>query len=108
MRTDDYAAKKRVELLEIARLMLAGEFDLIAGCRRVVSLASLIGLQDDQALIPFRGFESETDSFPRGDARKNFADDYLKQLDGEAMQYLEDARTEILRSCGDLLTRLDG
>jgi len=92
-------------MVEVARLMLAGQFDLIEGCRRVVSLGSLIGLQNDAAVIPFRGFESETDLFPRGDVRKNYAADYLQNLDNEAKEYLDGATTEILRCCDDLITR---
>jgi hypothetical protein len=108
MREDEYARKKRAEIVEVARFMLAGQIDLIEGCRRVVSIASRIGLQDDPTVIPFRGFESETDGFPRGDARKNYAADYLEKLDGEAKEYLDSATTEMLRSCRDLLGRFDG
>lgn len=65
-------------------------------------------MQDDPTVIPFRGFDSETDRFPRGEVRKNYAADYLEKLDSEAKEYLEGATTEILRSCGDLLARFNG
>lgn len=105
MRTDDYARRKTAEMVEIARLMLARQYDLIEGCRLVASLGSLIGAEDDSAMIPFRGFASEMDRFPRGEVRRNYAADFLEELDREAEAYVEDARTEILRSCGDLLAR---
>jgi hypothetical protein len=107
MRTDEYAKRKKAEMLEVARLMLAGRCDLIEGCRRIVSLGSLLDAENDPAIIPFRGVASETERFPRGDVRKNFAADFLDELDSEADEYLEEARTEILRSCGDLLSRFD-
>jgi hypothetical protein len=105
---DDYARKKKSEMLEVARLMLAGRCDLIEGCRRIASLGSLLDVEDDPAIIPFRGFASETDRFPRGDVRRDYAHDFLGRLDGEADEYLKEVRTEILRSCGDLLSRFGG
>jgi hypothetical protein len=92
-------------MVQIARLMLAGQYDLIEGCRLVASLGSFIGAEDDSTMIPFRGFASEMDRFPRGEVRRNYAAGFLEKLDREAEEYVEDARTEILRSCGDLLTR---
>jgi hypothetical protein len=105
VRTDDYARGKLAEMLEVARLMLANKCDLIEGCRRIVSLASLVGVADDSAVVPFRGFESETERFPRGAVRQNYAAEYLDAIDAEAEEYLTGAKTEILRSCGDLLVR---
>ena len=94
-------------MLEVARLMLAGRCDLIEGCRRIASLGSLIDAEDDPAIIPFRGFASEMDRFPLGDVRENYAAGFLEELDSEADEYLREARTEILRSCSDLLSRFD-
>jgi len=95
-------------MVQVARLMLAGQYDLIEGCRRIVSLGSLIDAEDEEVLIPFRGFDSETDHFPRGDVRRQYAPVFLESLDKESDEYLADARTEILRFCSDLLTRFDG
>ncbi len=56
-------------------------------------------------MIPFRGFDSEMDRFPRGEERSNYAASYLEKLDTEASEYLESVTTEVLRSCSDLLAR---
>lgn len=92
-------------MLEVARLMLAGEFDLVEGCRRIASLGSLIEAEDDPAIVPFRGFASEMDGFPRGEVRGSYAAEFLERLDKEANEYPREARTEIFRSCSDLLSR---
>jgi hypothetical protein len=39
--------------------------------------------------------------------RRQYATDFLASLDEEADEYLRNVRTEILRSCGDLLSRFD-
>jgi len=108
VRTDDYAQSKKQEMLEVARLMLADRYDLIEGCRRIASLGSRIDARDDPTFVPFRGFASEMDGFPRGQVRQNYAVEYLQRLDTAASEYPAKAKTEILIACGDLLARFGG
>ncbi|HEU4428170.1 MAG TPA: hypothetical protein VFT98_05420, partial [Myxococcota bacterium] len=73
---------------ETARLMLAGKFDLIEGCRRIASHAALIGAENDPAILPLRGIDSETDDLPRGESRQHYAAEFLNELDRNAEKYL--------------------
>ena len=106
MRTDDWAQKKRAEMLDVARLLRADRFDLIEGCRRIVSLAALIEL-NHPVVGPFVATDSQTDHFPRGEASEQYASDYLARLDREEAEYLAQVRTDIYCACVDLLSHFE-
>jgi len=105
MNRADFVKRKRQELVGVARAMLDGRMDLIEGCRRILALRFQVNGSDDEAFVPFQGFDSQTDHLPKGDARNRFAPELLERFDAEEEEFLEAAKTEILRSCQDIVGR---
>ena len=92
-----------------ARAMLAGEIDLVLGCREIVRWATeLPRLRSlDEPLNVLRAVESETDDLPLGDVRKHWASDALSAKDREAQRYLERCKPELLTACSQLVEALE-
>jgi hypothetical protein len=101
----EFVNRKRQELVEVARAMLDGRLDLIVGCRRVLALRFQVSASDDEVFVPFQGFDSQTDHLPKGDVRRGFAPELLERFDAEEEEFLRTAKTEILRSCQEIIGR---
>jgi hypothetical protein len=97
------AQTARDEIVSTAEAMLRGDVHLIEGCRRIWHLSHEMGDSDNPVFLPIRGIESETDQFPLGDVRNQYAPDYLKRMDEELERYLAQARKDILSSCREII-----
>jgi hypothetical protein len=93
----------RTELVAVADAMLKGELQLIEGCRRICSLRQKVEDPENPAFLSIRGVESETDHFPLGDMRRQYASDYLAKADEEMNRYMTDAREDILAACREVI-----
>lgn len=87
------------KLLDTIELIIANKINLIEGSRRVINLASRAGIIEDKVFLPLIGFESQTDQFPTGEVRKRFNKDYLKQLDREQQEYIDEFKDSIVEAC---------
>ena len=90
---------KRHKLVKVANTMLAGEMDLIEGIRQICNLRFLIADPENELFVALRGIESETDSFPIGQVRSNYSQEYLQRMDSEMQSYLTNAKDDILKAC---------
>jgi hypothetical protein len=101
-------AKSRI--VAIAREMLAGKLDIIAGCdainRERPGLRNSELLSD--VLLPFIAFDSEMDSFPVGASRQYWTEQALATEDARLRPILESARPEIMKACCDLIAAWGG
>jgi hypothetical protein len=93
----------KAEIVATAQAMLTGETGLIEGCRRICKLRHEVGDPENPVFLPIRGIESETDHFPLGEVRKQYAPDYLKRLDDEMRRYLAEAQEDILSACREII-----
>jgi len=91
------------QIVAVAQGMLDGDIDLVAGCRKLVSLHRQAGNPDDPAISTIVGIESETEEFPVGAAREFWAEADLARKDEELFQYLELARPILIEACREIL-----
>jgi hypothetical protein len=103
MNHDEFIASKRQEIVSVSRSILAGEVNIIEGIRKICALRALLDNPEDEAFLPIRAIESETDHFPAGAQRANWAPESLKKLDQEAEEYLADARDDIFAACREII-----
>lgn len=99
----DYPSSKREELVGLANAMLAGEVNLIEGVRKMCSLRFAISDPENDVFIPLCAIDSETDHYPLGEMRARCADGYLRRIDTEMENYLEEVRQDILDVCRDII-----
>lgn len=83
--------------------MLAGDVNLIEGVRKMCSLRFATGDPENDVFMPLRAIDSETDHYPLGEMRVRCADDYLRRMDAEMENYLEEAKQDILNACRDII-----
>lgn len=93
----------KAHLISTADAMLQGRLQLIEGCRRIWHLSHELGDPDNPVFLPIRAIESETDRFPLGEVRKQYAPEYLREIDKEMQRYLDGAREDILNSCREII-----
>lgn len=94
---------KRLELVAVAKAMLAGHIHLIEGVRRICDLRFAVDAHEHEVFLPFRGIESETDTFLLGDMRANCSAEYLQRMDDELRTYLSDAQADIYQACEEVV-----
>lgn len=103
-----YDAKRqkevRVQILRIARQVLAGEVGIIAASRELGYLRHEVEPQLANILVTFTAIDSETDALPVGDVRKEWSPEALHRKDKEiadAEDFYRDmainAATELIR-----------
>lgn len=73
----------------LAKQILDGEVDILAGCRAIVGVHRRSGRPDDEAMLILAGVEAETDEFPVGKEREAWDADALNALDGQRCRYLD-------------------
>ena len=69
------------ELVEVLERLLSGGMGITEGCRLLARLRHVLDEEDNPLFLPFVGVDSETDSFPLGDARKLWSADGLRRAD---------------------------
>lgn len=92
----------------LARKIVDGSIDPIEGCRQMVSLRVQQEIRDDQDFVTIRGFESETDEFPVGEARKHYDSEYLKKLDLKLKWYLDQMMPNLIEACQNIIKKYGG
>jgi hypothetical protein len=103
MNHDEFVSSKKQEIVSVSKSILAGEVNIIEGIRKLCVLRNLVDNPDDEVFLPIRAIESETDHFPVGPQRTNWAPDSLKRLDQEVEEYLAAAQGEIFESCREII-----
>lgn len=97
----------RQRIARVAARMVAGELDLLEGCREIVALRS--GLLEpelyDPDLLAMVGVESELDDMPTEATRKLWAPEALTVKDQEKARYLGQVRDSLLQSCLALIAK---
>lgn len=94
---------KRHELVEVASAMLAGDMNLIEGVRQICSLRFAVGDPENEVFLVIRGIESETDTFPLGQPRSSYSQEYLQRMDAEMQSYLAAATDDIRQACQEII-----
>ena len=97
------SGNKRTELVSTARAILNGDIHLIEGVREICSLRHYVEDPDSEVFMPIRAIESETDHYPLGEMRSEYAQDYLRRLDAEMQHYLKDAKDDIVGACKEIV-----
>ena len=103
MNHDEFIASKRQEIVSVSRSILEGKIDIIEGVRKLCALRTLMDNPEDEVFLPIRAIDLETDHFPIGNQRANWAPESLKKLDQEIEEYLADARDDIFESCREII-----
>jgi hypothetical protein len=96
-RMNDTSNKARRELVQTARSIVAGDLDLVSGCRKLSKLSRRFD-PSDRIFDPIVGFDSETDDYPLDEVRETYQKAYLEKLDKEILEYAGRARLSILNS----------
>jgi hypothetical protein len=95
--------EKRAELVSTARAILDEDIHLIEGVRKICLLRHYVGDPGSEVFMPIRAIESETDHYPLGKVRSEYAQDFLGKLDAEMRCYLEDAKVDIFEACKEII-----
>lgn len=95
----------RLQIASIARQIIRGETDVLVGCREIVRLRAVGGLQDDDVLLPILGIVSETDDLPDQSARHLFSRPFLERIEKEVAGYLDQNRADIFASCNEIIRK---
>jgi hypothetical protein len=69
------------ELLGVLNALVSGRIGLTEGCRHVARLRHVLGQNENELFLPFVGVDSETDSFPLGEVRKQWSAKGLMRAD---------------------------
>lgn len=99
---------RRAELISVAGAMISGRIHLIEGVRQICSLRFELEDPDDRIFMPIVTAECETDYFPLGSIRRQYAAGALQRLDRELEEYLEVERRDILNACRAIIHRYTG
>jgi len=94
-------------MLATARGMIEGRVPLVEGCRTLVRLRCQAELGPNSALQAIAGIESETDDYPIGTVRVEYAAELLARLDAEISNYLEKVRPVALSACREIIKELE-
>lgn len=97
---------ERAQIVSIAKEMLSGTMDLIAGSRKLCDLRHAIGESENPVFFSIVGFESETDDYPLGEERQQYDSNQLQQLDKDIQKYVEHAKPSVLAACRRILEML--
>ena len=103
MQSSDYRSAKRIELLAVANAILYEQINLLDGVRKINVLRYEIGDAENEVFLPIQGIDSETDNFPLGAARRNWAADSLEKVDAEMESYLLEVKKNIFQSCLEIV-----
>jgi hypothetical protein len=103
MNHDEFIASKRQEIVSVSRSIMTGEINIVEGIRKICALRMFMDNPEDEVFLPIRAIDSETDHFPTGTQRANWAPESLKKLDQQVEEYLADAREDIYEACREII-----
>lgn len=101
MNREEYLQKRKSDAIQIATDLLNRAIDPIVAFRNLISIGH--DFEEIREFDVFRGLDSETDQFPRGESRQGYSKSYLEKLDLEADEYLEKSRKVIEEACNALI-----
>ncbi|MBU8900118.1 hypothetical protein KRR26_31385 [Corallococcus sp. M34] len=87
-------------------LMLAGQLDLLQGCRTLVAHARELERIAPAEFLVIVAIESETDDIPLGEVRTQWNKEALKEVDRLKEAYLGRVEAQLRVACESMLTRL--
>ena len=88
---------------QIAKKVLAGEYDPLLACREIVMMKEDLTVVPDEVMTGFRGIDSEVDGLPLGHERAYWDKEALRENDLIATKYREQVREAILEDLRMLL-----
>lgn len=88
---------------QIAKKVLAGEYDPLLACREIVMMKEDLTVVPDEVMTGFRGIDSEVDGLPLGHERGYWDKEALREKDFIATKYREQVREAILEDLRMLL-----
>lgn len=97
--------EKKEALLSFLNLLLREECDYIEAVREIVRLQLSLGLEEDNDFSVIEGIEDETDEFPRGNVRNSWNSEALKIKDKEALEYYNQVKDELFKTCEILIEK---
>ena len=95
------------KIVEIARGIISGELQLIAGSRKLWRLGSEIEAERDADFTFFCALDSETDHLPIGEVRERWNPDALREQDSEIMKIESFYRERALETCRRLIQKYE-
>jgi hypothetical protein len=97
----------RQQIARVAAQMVAGEVELLEGCREIVSLRSSLKEPElyDPDLLAMVGVESELDDVPTGAARALWDTEALTDKDRKKDRYLQSVRDSLIDNCLALVAK---
>ena len=96
----------RLAIIATARKMVAGQIDLLDGCRTILSYRRQLGDHADALFLVLEGVESETDDLPGAATRELWDADALRRKEREKEEYLHRAKGPLLDACRAIITAL--
>ena len=97
----------RAHILRIARQLIAGEVGVIAASRELGYLRHEVEPQLANVLVTFTAIDSETDSLPVGDVRKEWSPEALKRKDKETAEAEDFYRDSAINAATELIRLLE-
>lgn len=94
-------------VLRIARQLVAGEIGVIAASRELGYLRHEVEPQLANVLVTFTGIDSETDTLPVGDVRKEWSPEALKRKDKEITEAEDFYRDSAINAATELIRLLE-
>lgn len=90
-------------IVEAAQKILAGEMDIVEGCRLLLYLQQLLNDPNDELFMTFIVIASETEHFPVGELRSRWHKDSLARVDAEVGAYITRVRKSVMEACTALV-----
>jgi hypothetical protein len=100
-------ANVRLQILFLAKQLLAGRIGVIATARALSSFHSDAAPEISEILSTFRSIDSESDGLPVGDVRQHWRNDALELKDREIAQIEEYYREDALDAATCLVSLLE-
>lgn len=96
------------EVLRAARAMLAGDLDILSGCRLICLHRGAIDpwVVDQPAMLAIRAVESETDWFPSRERMASLAGSTRERYEAELKDYMDRVRDGVMEACQELIVLL--
>jgi len=96
----------RKRIIETANEILAGNLDVVSGCRILKSALhdkEFFGDPDANCII---GVDSETDDLPMGAVRDLWNSDALAKRDAAREEYVARVRERVFKACRNLIAKV--
>ena len=96
------------ECLTTCKSVIDGGTGIVEGSRILYSLGRDLGLQHDPTFISFLGVDSQSDHFPIGPVRDQWAADALAREDRSREEFENDFRESIIADCQKVIRMFGG